>query len=153
MAWASVGGSCEEPGDACSSGWIKRCEKGRAQIFLLLSLPLCFRADSIFQTSLHLVPPQCGWEFSGEVFQEAEWTPPSQGLGCWPVQPDLPISSPAESWWEIGNKMPKSRSYSKQSLCMIILCLTAPGGCLEDVNDLSFTRRDPRANCTLHTVW
>lgn len=55
--------------------------------------------------------------------------------------------------WKIRNKMLKSGSYSKLSLCMIILCLTTPWGCLEDVNDFSFTPRDPRANHRLYTVW
>lgn len=36
MAWPSAEGSCKKAGDACSSGWLERCEKGQAQLVLLL---------------------------------------------------------------------------------------------------------------------
>ena len=77
---------------------------------------------------------------------------------CWPVQPGVRIWERKSAHllkatrWKIRNKMLKSGSYSKLNLCMIILCLTTPRGCLEDVNGLAFTRRDPRANHRLYTV-
>lgn len=74
-----------EPGDACSSGWIKRCEKGRAQIFLLLSLPPSLSASDPISYSRH----PCTWCLHGvsgssegklqnSLVQEAEWAQPGQ---------------------------------------------------------------------------
>lgn len=181
-----------EAGDACSSGWIKRCGKGRARLFLPLSLPLCSKPDLVFRASLHLVPPQCEWELSELVAEQPcpggranPLHPP--GTRKQPFLPKVPchvvsinhpfkkinktshlLASLARSadLWErksahlleaerrkMRNKMLKSGSYSKLSLCMIILCLTTPQGCLEGISDLSFTLRDLGANHRLYTVW
>lgn len=64
MAWPSVEGSCEEAGDACSSGWLKRCEKGQAQLIFLLP-PLS--AAGLISYSRHAGASALEWEFGEQV--------------------------------------------------------------------------------------
>lgn len=157
MAWASVRGSCEEPGDACSSGWIKRCEKGRAQISLLLSLPPSLCASDPISCSrhpctwcLHSVSGSCRAALSRRQSQPSSDREPllsqvpaglfssttpqtinaARGAGQGSqISLGKQISSPAESWSKVGNKMLKSTSIQNRACAWLFFVLPL----LEDV--------------------